>query len=111
MEFIYIKKSRVKQSYERSLPVVLQLRQRRSYVACAIARLTVMLARAIFRSYWGLYTCTCDRTCLRGWFEFHKVDLVLFVGKEGTGNKETSLNLLTYYRFLPLLSYFLLKNG
>ena len=50
-------------SYER------QLRQRRSYLACAITRSIVMLALATFRSCWGFCTCvdtrTCDRTCLR----------------------------------------------
>ena len=42
-----------------------------SYLTCAIARLIVMLARVIFRSCWGFYSCldthTCYRTCFRAW--------------------------------------------
>ena len=44
-----------------------------SNLACAMARLTMMLAWAIFRSYWGFCKCVdkcmCDRTCLRAWTE------------------------------------------
>ena len=50
---------------------MLQLRQHSSYLACAIVRLIVMLARAIFRSCGEFCTCVntrpCDRTCLRSW--------------------------------------------
>ena len=50
---------------------VLQLRQRSSYLARAIARLIVMSARVICRSSWGFCTCvdtrTYDRTCLWAW--------------------------------------------
>ena len=49
----HLEQNRVKQSYEskRRQSLVLQLRQRSSCLACAIARLIVMLARAIFRSH------------------------------------------------------------
>ena len=66
-KMFHLGQSRVKQSYEskRWQSLVLQLRQWRSYLACAIAWLIVKLARAIF--------CPCvdmrtwDRTCLRTW--------------------------------------------
>ena len=72
---------RIKTGYNRVMKakwqsLVLQLRQHSSYLAWAIVRLIMMLARAIFRSCGGFGTCvdtrTCDRTCLRAWIAHHK---------------------------------------
>ena len=42
-----------------------------AYLACAITRITLMSAQAIFHSCRGFYTCmgvcTCDRACLKAW--------------------------------------------
>ena len=67
----HLGQNRVKQSYEskRWQSLVLQLRQRSSYLACAIARLIVMLPWVHFHSCQGFCTCvdmhTCDHTCLQ----------------------------------------------
>ena len=55
---------RIKHIYnsKRWQSLLLQLRQRRSYLACAIVRLILMLARAIFRSWWRFCTCVDTRT-------------------------------------------------
>ena len=59
----------------------LYLRQPSPYLACAIARLIVILAPAIFRSCWGFYAYedmrTCDRTCLRAWTDYDMYSVLL----------------------------------
>ena len=73
----HLGQNRTKQSYESKkwLSLVFQLRQKTYYLACAIARLMVMLARAIFRSCWR--SCTCSHAHVRShvspgmeWFYF-----------------------------------------
>ena len=71
----------LKQSYrsKRWQSLVLQLQEQSSYLACGVAALIVILARAIFRLCWGFCThvdtCTCDHTCM-DWLQLQRETVV-----------------------------------
>ena len=89
---------------------MMQLRQRSSYLVCAITRLIVMLARAIFPSC--RRSCTCmdtrafDRTCLRAWtgreWIFPKSQLRLWNLLENLNQYKQSLNSTYILAVIPL---------